>query len=138
MTETEKAQRRARMEARKEARKAADAAHWEQERIDKALMLDALRDVLKDKTASPAQRLYAVACLDHSMGYHVAPCDLKYPDSRDDADLTRLRATFAAELAKVEGTADAATQNKAGDYSPALFPIQKRSGRNLPVLSTIL
>ena len=89
-------------EARKQARRAADAARWEQEKKDKAIIADALRAVIIDDTATPAQRLYAVACLNYSMGYHIAPYDLKYPDSRGDADLTRLRAQFAAELKKVE------------------------------------
>lgn len=96
--------RAAEREARKAARKAAEAVRWEQERKDKALMLDALRDVLKDQTATPAQRLYAVACLNYSMGYHIAPYDLKFPDSKDDSDLTRLRAKFAAELKAAEDT----------------------------------
>lgn len=87
---------------RAEARKAAERARWQQELADRELMLDTLRDVLKDKTASPAQRLFAVAALDYAKGYHVVPSRLQYPDSRDDTDLTNLRARFAAELKKAE------------------------------------
>lgn len=80
---------------RAEARKAAERVRWQQELADRELMLDSLRDLLKDKTASPAQRIFAVAVLDYAKGYHVVPSSLQYPDSRDDRDLTNL---FAAEL----------------------------------------
>lgn len=103
-------ERAAEREARKQAKKAADAARWEQERNDKALMLDALRDVLRDKTATPAQRLYAVAALDYAGSYHIVPYSMKYPDAQEDERFLHLRAKFAAELAKAEGTADATTE----------------------------
>ena len=78
------------------ARKQAWAEQWEQEQADRAIMLDALRDVLKDKTASPAQRLFAVAALDYVKSYHVIPSKLQYPDGVDDSDVTaRLRERFA-------------------------------------------
>lgn len=76
MTETKTPEERAaEREARKQAKKAADAARWEQEKKDKAIIADALRAVIVDDTATPAQRLYAVACLNYSMGYHIAPYD---------------------------------------------------------------
>ena len=87
---------------RAEARKAAERARWQQELADRELMLDTLRDVLKDKTASPAQRIFAVAVLDYAKGYHVVPSSLQYPDRKGDTDLTNLRARFAAELKKAE------------------------------------
>lgn len=81
---------------RAEQRKRARAEAWRQELADRELMLDTLRDVLKDKTASPAQRLFAVAALDYAKSYHVIPSKLQYPDSVDDSDVTvRLRERFA-------------------------------------------
>lgn len=84
--------------ARAEERRAARAEAWRQELKDKELVLDALRDILRDRTCNPAQRLYAVACLNYICGYRFVPCDLKFPDTKDDSDMTRLRARFAAEL----------------------------------------
>lgn len=81
---------------RAEARKAAERARWQQELADRDLILETLRDILKDKTASPAQRIFAVAALDYAKGYHVVPSRLQYPDSVDDNDVTaRLRERFA-------------------------------------------
>lgn len=71
--------------ARAEARKAANRARWEQEKQDRAIVADALRAVIADDAATPAQRLFAVTCLNYSMGYHIVPYDLKYPDSRGDS-----------------------------------------------------
>ena len=88
--------------ARAEARKAADRARWQQEREDRALMLDALRDILKDKTANPGQRLFAVAVLDYAESYHMIPCSMKYPDSKDDTDLIDVRAKLAAAIQSAE------------------------------------
>ena len=95
-------QKAAEREARKAAKQAAQAARWEQEKKDKAIMLDALRTVIVDDTATPAQRLFAVAVLDYAENYHMIPYSMKYPDSKDDADFTRLRAKFAAELKAAE------------------------------------
>ena len=81
---------------RAEERRAARAEAWAQEQADRALMLDTLRDVLQDKTASPAQRLFAVAALDYAKSYHVIPSKLQYPDSVDDSNVTvRLQERFA-------------------------------------------
>lgn len=77
---------RAANRAKREAQRVAWAAA---EREDKALVLDALRAVLKDPEATTAQRLYAVAVLDAVQGYHFAPYGVKYPGQ--DVDLTKFR-----------------------------------------------
>ena len=89
MTATERQERAA-------ARKAARTAQWETERADRAAIADALRDVVRDKAATPAQRLFAIAVLDYMGSYHIVPSRLQYPDSVDDSDVTaRLRERFA-------------------------------------------
>ena len=60
----------------RELRKAARQAEWEMEKTDRAIMLDALRDVIKDKTASPGERLFSVSVLDYAKSYHLIPMRL--------------------------------------------------------------
>lgn len=45
---------------------------------DKALVLEVVRDVLKDKEATTAQRLFAVAVLDNLQYYHFVPYDVRH------------------------------------------------------------
>ena len=80
--------RRANMEARKAAREAREA----QEKADKALMLAALRAVLKDPEATTEQRLYAVAVLDNMQHYYIVPYNVKHPGKDSD--------TLIADFAK--------------------------------------
>ena len=91
-------ERRQRAEQRKQAR----AAQWEQERADRALMLDALRDTLRDRTAAPSLRLFALYCLNRACGYSVVPYDLKYPSSEADTDLIDVRTKLAAAIKNAE------------------------------------
>lgn len=67
----------------KEARAAARAERDAQERQDKALVLEALRAVLKDPEATTEQRLYAVAVLDNMQHYSFTPYGVKYQGSAD-------------------------------------------------------
>lgn len=73
---------RERNKAAREARRAAWAAAEQQ---DKALVLDALRAVLKDPEATTEQRLYAVAVLDNMQYYRFVPYGVKYQGSADIA-----------------------------------------------------
>jgi hypothetical protein len=65
-------------ERNKAARDARRAAREAEERQDKALVLDALRAVLKDPEATTEQRLYAVAVLDNMQYYRFVPYGVKY------------------------------------------------------------
>lgn len=78
-------------ERNKAAREARRAAREAEERQDKALVLDALRAVLKDPEATTEQRLYAVAVLDNMQYYRFVPCGV-YQGSADKV------AEFAAAL----------------------------------------
>ena len=62
-----------------EARKARQAERYAQEKKDRALVLEALRAVLKDPEATTEQRLYAVAVLDSMESYHFIPYSMKNP-----------------------------------------------------------
>lgn len=75
--ETRRRNREARM-AQREAREA-------EEKQDKALVLEALRAVLKDPEATTAQRLYAVAVLDNIQRYRFAPYGVRYTGDVDIA-----------------------------------------------------
>ena len=86
--------------ARAEERRAARAERWEAERADRFAIANALRDVVRDGTATPSQRIFAISVLDYMENYHIIPSRLQYPDTKDDSDMTRLRARFAAELKK--------------------------------------
>lgn len=69
--------RRRNKEARQTQRVAREA--------DEALVLEALRAVLKDPEATTAQRLYAVAVLDNMKYYHFAPYGVRYTGDVDIA-----------------------------------------------------
>lgn len=81
----------------RKARAEARAAQWEQERQDKDLIADVLRDVLKDKTATAAQRLYAARVLEAMNCYHFTPSDVAFPDKPEEIDLTPLRERLKAD-----------------------------------------
>lgn len=71
---------RERNKAAREARREAWATEQQQ---DKALVLDALRAVLKDPEATTEQRLYAVAVLDNMQSYRFVPYGVKCQGSTD-------------------------------------------------------
>lgn len=79
--------RRRNQEARQRQREAQEA----EEKADKALVLDALRAVLKDPEATTTQRLYAVAVLDNMKYYHFAPYGVRYTG---DVDITPFKAAL--------------------------------------------
>lgn len=80
-------------ERNKAARDARRSAREAEERQDKAVVLDALRAVLKDPEATTEQRLYAVAVLDNMLQYYgFVPYGVKYQGSADKV------AEFAAAL----------------------------------------
>lgn len=62
----------------KAAREAARAERDAQEKQDKALVLEVVRDALKDKEATTAQRLFAVAVLDNMQYYRFVPYDVRH------------------------------------------------------------
>ena len=70
-------------ERNKAARDARRAAREAEVRQDKALVLDALRAVLKDPEATTEQRLYAVAVLDNMQYYRFVLYGVKYQGSAD-------------------------------------------------------
>ena len=76
----------------KEIRAAARAEREAQEKADKALVLEALRGVLRDPNASAEQRLYAVGVLDHMQHYYLVHYGLKHPGKDSD--------TLIADFAK--------------------------------------
>lgn len=57
--------------ARKNARDAARAARAAREREDHILIAEAARAVLRDDTATPGQRLTAIAILDEAEHYYI-------------------------------------------------------------------
>lgn len=73
---------RERNKAAREARRAARAAEEQQ---DKALILDALRVILKDPEATTEQRLYAVAVLDNMQSYYFVPYGVRHTGEVDIA-----------------------------------------------------
>lgn len=76
-----------------EARRAARAARAAEQERDKALVLDAMRAVLRDPDATTEQRLFAVAVLDNMTYLHAIPYGMKHP-----ADADKLIADFAKRL----------------------------------------
>ena len=86
--------RRRNQEARQKQREARET----EERADKALILDALRAVLKDPEATTAQRLYAVAVLDNMKYYRFAPYGVKHPGQGPEVDLTRFKEEIDKQL----------------------------------------
>ena len=82
----------------KAIRDAARAEREAQEKADKALMLEVVRDALKDKEATTAQRLYAVAVLDNMKYYRFAPYGVKHPGQGPEVDLTRFKEEIDKQL----------------------------------------
>lgn len=78
----------------KEARAAARAEREAQEKADKALVLEALRGVLRDPNATAEQRIFAVAVLDNMQHYYLVPYGVKHPGKDSDA----LIADFAKRM----------------------------------------
>lgn len=78
----------------KEIRAAARAEREAQEKADKALVLEALRAVLKDPEATAEQRIFAVAALDNMQHYYLVPYGVKHPGKDGDA----LIADFAKRM----------------------------------------
>lgn len=78
----------------KEIRAAARAEREAQEKADKALVLEALRAVLKDPEATTEQRIFAVAVLDNMQHYYLVPYNVKHPGKGRDA----LIADFAKRM----------------------------------------
>lgn len=78
----------------KELRAAARAEREAQEKADKALVLEALRAVLKDPEATTEQRIFAVSVLDSMQHYYLVPYDVKHP-GKDSGELI---AEFARKL----------------------------------------
>lgn len=68
----------------KAIRDAAKAERAAQEKQDRALVLEALRAILKDPAATSAQRVYAVAVLENMMYYHFVPHGVKCPGTDSD------------------------------------------------------
>lgn len=76
------------------ARKAQAEAREAERKQDTALMLEALRAVLRDPEATPEQRIFAVCVLDKAQYYNLVPYGVKYPG----ADSGKAIAAFAEEL----------------------------------------
>ena len=87
----DKEQARITRQQNKAIRDTARAEREAQEKADKALVLDALRAVLKDPEATAEQRVFAVATLDKMQYYGYVPYGVKY---QGDASI----AEFAKEL----------------------------------------
>lgn len=68
---------------RRAARRAMQEARYAEEKADKAIVLTALRAVLRDPECNSAQRLYAVAILDRMQNYYFVPHDAKFPAGPD-------------------------------------------------------
>lgn len=78
----------------KEIRAAARVEREAQEKADKALVLEALRAVLKDPEATTEQRIFAVAVLDNMQHYYLVPYNVKHARKGRDA----LIADFAKRM----------------------------------------
>ena len=82
----------------KAAREAARAAHEAERQADKALILEALRAVLRDTEASTEQRLFAAIALDKVLFYNFMPANREMDE--------RLIEDFRKKLEAVEGGKD--------------------------------
>lgn len=85
--------RRRNAEARKQRREALDA----ERRQDEALVLEALRAVLRDPEASASERLFAVSVLDRMKYYNFIPHDMRNANAFIADFAKRLEATQKAE-----------------------------------------
>jgi len=84
----------------KAAREAARAQRDAQEKADKALVLEVVRNALKDKEATTAQRLFAVAVLDNMQNYRFVPHDVRHPLQTED--VAKIDAEIMERLEKIE------------------------------------
>lgn len=84
----------------KAAREAARAERDAQEKQDKALVLEVVRDALKDKEATTAQRLFAVAVLDRMCYYSFVPSDTRH--LLQTADAAKADAEIIKRLEEIE------------------------------------
>ncbi len=84
----------------RECNKAARAAREAKAREDTALVLDVIRDALKDKTATTAQRLFAVAVLDRMWYYNFVPNDARH--LLQTADMAKADAEIAERLERIK------------------------------------
>ncbi len=85
----------------RERNRAARAAREAKAREDAALVLDVIRDALKDKTATTAQRLFAVAVLDRMCYYHFVPSDARH--LLQTVDAAKADAEIAERLERIGG-----------------------------------
>lgn len=88
--------RRRNQEARQMQREAREA----EEKVDKALVLEAVREALKDKEATTAQRLFAVAVLDSMQYYRFVPYDVRH--LLQTADAAKIDAEIAERLEQMK------------------------------------
>ncbi len=100
MTEAEKAERRAKMAERKAVREAARAERDALEKQVMTLVLEVVRDALKDKEATTAQRLFAVAVLDRICYYSFVPSDTRH--LLQTADAAKMDAEIRERLEPIE------------------------------------
>lgn len=84
----------------KAIRDAARAQREAEEKADKALMLEVVRDALKDKTATTAQRLFALAVLNNLKYYHYVPSDTRHLLQTEDA--AKIDAEIAERLEQLK------------------------------------
>ena len=100
MTESQKQAQETRRR-NKEAQDARARAYRAQEAIDKPLMLDALRAVLRNPNSTPAQLIFAVSVLDSVKVYHVVPYGVKYPAGPDSRDVDAISEELRAKIASI-------------------------------------
>lgn len=95
MTQIETPQERAKRIRRenKAKREERRRAYWEQEQIDRACAVVALRKVRDDENSTPQQRLEAVQMISHICGYNHVPPVQEAGNTHKD-----LTAAFRAEL----------------------------------------
>lgn len=95
-----KEQARITRQQNKAIRDAARAEREAQEKADKALVLEVVRDALKDKEATTAQRLFAVAVLDQMQHYYFVPSDTRH--LLQTADTAKIDAEIAERLEQLK------------------------------------
>lgn len=100
MTLDKKEQAKITRQQNKAAREARRAEREAQEKADKALVLEVIRDALKDKEATTAQRLFAVAVLDNMQHYYFAPHDVRH--LLQTADTAKIDAEIRERLERLK------------------------------------
>lgn len=84
----------------KAIRDAARAERDAQRKQDEALVLEVVRGALKDKKATTAQRLFAVAVLDNMQYYHFVPYDVRH--LLQTADAAKIDAEIMERLEQIK------------------------------------